>query len=188
MRIRTLLLGLSILMLALPLAASPKQRVLQLDPASLLKEAADVPVAIGVCSYLHELSPDYCQIWHVEAIFPINDATAAKKGIRAVEGSQMILKNAGGQRERYRIDRVVPQYRLDSGAIFEPTRNWNPANATREQWTRVQAKRTGSRVVTDWQDVDGDGLVGARDIVKFDDGETAEIVDVLVGLHVTQVK
>lgn len=193
MRIRALLIGIAIAVLAVPLAAASRQLVLQIDPASLQKaEAGSDVIVIRVCSILHELSPVYCRNWHVDAIIPIAEAPVAKAGVRSLVGSKMVLKNASGQREQYRIDRVAPQYRLDSGAIFEPAKNWNPESPLQERWIAAQelahGKRAVGRVVVDWRDVDGDGLVGARDLISFDNGESGEIADVLIGLHVTQVK
>lgn len=189
MKVRMLLMGLLVVVLAAPLSAAPVKKVLQIDPASLQKAAAAQGADIGVCTYLHEIYPSYCQIWHVIAVYEVDASVQGRT--RSQVGSRLTLQNAAGVKERYQIDRMVPHYRLDNGGTFEPAKSWNPRNADRERWVEVradQAKRANSRVVTDWQDVNGDGLVGVYDSVVFDDGEAAEITGVAIGVHVTRVK
>lgn len=189
--------GALALLLVLPALAAAQQRqmVLQIDAASLKSlqantagEQDEAPIDLAVCDYLHEISPDYCTIWHVEAIIVMTDSAtvgaSTESKLARLQGMELKVRGASGVKTLH-IDRVTPIYHLDSGATFAPAENWNAHDARGEKWLQVGAKSSESQVVAGWTDVNHDGLVGPGDELTFAQGATAKITDIGIGLHVS---
>jgi hypothetical protein len=177
--------GIFLLAISLPGMAGAGQMVLEIDPQKFLEEEAG---PLKKCDNLHQTTGScICCNWHVasdpaaEAIADSGqDKSAAGKWI----GTKVLLENVNGT-IMARINRVTPLYRLDSGATFTPEGTWNPRNANGERWVSEHAGIYKNRVVSAWNDLNGDGLVGVSDELLFDNGEPAKIVNVGVAVHVT---
>ncbi len=185
---RKLFIFASVLLLAaaLPRMAGAGQMVLEMDPHKLLAEEA----GLKKCDNLHQTTGDcICCNWHVEST---PEETAAlqssldptERATTKLIGSRIKLRNVN-RTLMVRVDRVTPLYRLDSGATFTPTSDWNPRDASGERWISEHAGIHKNRIVASWNDLNRDGLVGVADELVFDNGELAKIVNVGVALHVT---
>lgn len=185
MKGRIALLGLvCVVAVVVPvLAGAGEEMVLQAQPRATLKVAADLCDTFYVCSYWHELSPNYCTIWHVIYCGPAIEAPIESAEIeKAVIGRELKVEN-GAEVRRLKIERIVPQYHLGSGAVVEPRGEWNPKNAGGEEWLDVRSGNKQSLHVANWEDSNGDGLVGAGDRVVFKNGRQARIKAVRLGVH-----
>ena len=187
---KTLLSALTVALLLLAAsAAGAQQMVVELDPLTYDRltgqEAADVgdvgdvaDIDIRACDLLHEIYPDYCTVWHVVAVIELRGANQHRG---------LSLENALGVTRDFGIDRVAPQYHLDTGAIFEPQGDWNANNAAGEQWSQLRPMSRRALTVAHWADSNRDGLVSAGDKVVFTDGSAHRLIDVRIGMTLSPV-
>lgn len=189
MKLRIALVMLLSVSVAGLLPAHAEKLVLEAQPR--ISAAAENPCDIFYeCSLWHEVYPDYCTVWHVIYCGPIeSSANASMVGggspfERRFVGRQLVLENQTGTRN-VRIDRVAPQYHLNSGAIVEPTGRWSARDANGEEWSDVRSSVESRRGVANWEDTNRDGIVGVQDQVIFDDGTMSTIKAVRLGVHVS---
>lgn len=177
--------GIFLLAVALPGVARAERMVLEIDPQKFLEDEAGGPKK---CDNLHQTTGDCkCCNYHVVGVQearPGEPGTDANGKAARWVGARLELSNVRGT-TFVRVDRVTPLYRLDSGATFTPAGAWNPYDANGERWESEYAGLSKSRVVSAWNDLNGDGLVGVADELVFDNGELAKIVNVGIGIHVT---
>src|SRR6185295_1792749 len=182
MRFRiALLISLCALMMVAAVAGAGQRMVLQAQPK--VAQEQDPCDIFYVCSYWHELSPNYCTIWHVIYCGPAIDQAAASNDLeKAFVGRQLRIENRSDVRS-IKISRVAPQYHLASGAVVEPQGEWNSRDAGGELWGEVKPNVKRSYRVAGWEDSNADGIVSAGDRVTFGDGTRSQITAVRFGVE-----
>ncbi len=183
MRVRiALLISLCALLMVSAVAGAGERMVLQAEP-KVAQAAQDDPCDIFyVCSYWHEISPNYCTVWHVIYCGPIIEAAGTNDLEKAILGRQLTIETNSEVRN-VKISRVAPQYHLASGAVVEPQGDWNPQDAGGELWGEIRPNAKRSYRVANWEDNNGDGVVGVGDRVVFDNGSRSRIKAVRFGVH-----
>jgi hypothetical protein len=172
-------------------AVAQRGMILQAQPKATAAAAAasDLCDIFYVCSLWHEQSPEYCTVWHVVYCGPatLDQATGSDPstgfGEKALAGRKLTIENQSEVRQ-VKIQRLVPQYHLASGAVVEPQGSWNPNNPGGEEWREVRPLAKQVFRIANWEDVNADGLVGVGDRVVFKDGRQSQIKAVRLGVHV----
>jgi hypothetical protein len=184
MKSRVLLSVLLSLVVVMPALAGSGKMVLQAQPG-IKASSSDLCDTFYVCSEWHEVSPEYCTVWHVIYCGPIQSITAqgTDELDKALAGRGLTIENRSEVRQ-VRIQKLVPQYHLDSGAIVEPKGAWSARDAAGEDWSDVRSLAKQSLRVANWEDRNSDGIVGVGDRVVFGNGTESEIKAVRLGIHV----
>jgi hypothetical protein len=182
-----LLIALFAVLTVSPLAGA--ERMILQAPPKANAAAAELCDVFYVCSMWHELSPNYCTNWHVIYCGPVlpEAPTSNLLAEKAFKGSKLVLENRTEVRE-VKIQRLVPQYHLASGAVVEPRGEWNANNPGGEEWAEVRPNAKRSYQIANWDDANADGMVGEGDRVVFKNGTRSEIKAVRMGVHVEIVK
>lgn len=144
-------------MLAAPSAALAGERVLEMDPSAVAE-----PAPIKVCDYFHEISPNYCTIWHVIAVEPIPTLTT---------GTAFTAENESGK-QAFKVAWTGATLYLDNGGVMLAK------GSNEESLSSVTDVATQqSRAVTGWSDNDKNGQLSAGDSISLN-GKPAKIIEI----------
>lgn len=156
---------MSIVLLAgLVLALVPTAASAAAPRGQLLLESA-APSPFYTCSYWHEVSPTYCQVWHMTVL------SAAADSARALAAGSSILLNDAP----YTVDWTGPIYSLESGESFAAVENWKPGSPVCQIWEEIDPPTGRKCHVKDWSD-NGDGVLSPCDkvVLVCEDGDVIE--------------
>ncbi|MEM9292106.1 MAG: hypothetical protein AAGD01_10535 [Acidobacteriota bacterium] len=158
--------------------AQRSEITVELPPSLLGSDISDTTeaLAIGRCTLLHEIYPEWCNYWHVVAVFRRFDNTLV--------GSEIFLEN-DKESLSGTITGVYRQYHLDNGKIVERDLSNEGESPVGEDWGVVKPYSQEALTVFSWTDNNKDGALGDGDSLVFSDGTSAAIETSRIGVKVS---